>query len=51
MMGRPTRAVSADWWAPALFCAAEQNSSEVKGVRGTGVLGMSVLEDLSVRLF
>jgi len=42
--------VSADWWAPALFCIAEQNSSEVKRVRGSGMLGMSVLEDLSVRL-
>ena len=51
MMGRPTRAASAVWWAPALFCTAEQNSSEVKGVRGSGMLGMTVLEDLSVRLF
>ena len=33
-----------------MFCIAEQNSSEVKGVRGSGMLGMGVLEDLSVRL-
>jgi len=51
VMGRPTRAASAVWWAHALFCTAEQDSSEVKGVRGSGMLGMRVLEDLSVRLF
>ena len=36
---------------PAFFCAAEQNSSEVKGVWGSGMLGVSALEDLlSVRV-
>ena len=29
--------MSADWWAPTLFCIAEQNSSEVKRVRGSGI--------------